>query len=687
MEDDGQTEKWGSRGPAFSLGALLLILAPCLAYLPLLKAGFIWDDDHYVTENQTLPSVEGLGRIWFEPLSIPQYYPLVHTTYWMEYRLWGLHPTGYHVVNVLLHGLSSVLLWRLLARLQVPGAWLASAVFAVHPVMVESVAWITERKNVLSLPLALASLHFLLRLEGLLLVPQASKRPYLLYWISLLLFVAALLSKTVVCTLPAVVMVIAWWKSGKIDRGLALRLVPFFLVGIGLGLVTVWLEKVHVGASGAEWSMSALERVLLAGRNLWFYFGKILWPQPLMFFYPRWNVDSSQAWQIIFPFGFGTVLAFLWWFRMRIGRGPLAAVLIFSGVLFPALGFFDVYPFRYSFVADHFQYHASIALIALMAATVYRLSERLGSGFQPIGRVVATLVLVVLSVLTFRQSRAYESFESIFVDNLAKNPAAWGASSNLVKLYLSTNRTDEALELARQSVEVTPRIADTHNALGGALVSAATRQELQPQQLEEAVACFLETIRIEPKYHEAYFNLASTLVILGRHEEAADYFQELLRLTPNDLEAVIGLGGALARSGKADEATACFLNALQIQPDNVIALHGLGFAKSQTGQWDEAIRLYTLALQQAPHLIDVRSDLASALMAKKEFSAARSQYDHIVNNQPWNARARNNLGVALMNLGEKHLAIQQFQQACQLAPEYSEARENLERAQQTSVSP
>ena len=277
------------------------------AYAPVAGDTFIWDDDAYVTHNPTLRSIDGLRMMWFEPRSLPQYYPLVHTTFWIEYHLWGLAPLGYHADNVLLHAASVILLWRLLVRLQVPGAWLAAAIFGVHPVMVESVCWITERKNVLSLVFALLSMHCYLRFSPAEdFVGEEGETPRTVgrwwwYAAALVLFVAALLSKTVVATMPAVLAVIYWWKRGRIPWREVMPLLPFFLIGIGLGLYTARLERIHVGAEGEEWSFTPLARVLIAGRAPWFYASKLLLPYPLIFFYPRWDINEHVWWQYLFP--------------------------------------------------------------------------------------------------------------------------------------------------------------------------------------------------------------------------------------------------------------------------------------------------------------------------------------------------------------------------------------------------
>ena len=351
------------------VAAALLILLVVLVYFPTLENGFISDDWYYVKGNTALISTSGLSDIWFKLGTIEQYYPLVHSSFWLEYRLWGHDPRAYHVVNFLLHAAAALLVWRLLVCLEVPGAWLAAAIFAVHPVEVESVAWASERKNVLSCLLAIASMLAYFRFSP----PHASPAAHAsardtssgcaYYVLAFVLYTAAVLSKSVVVSVPAVILVIYWWKRGRVTRRDAVRLAPFFSVGLALASLTIWMEKTYVGARGREWELPLLDRVLIAGRALWFYPSKLLWPHPLLFFYPRWAIDAGVWWQYLFPAAALAVVISLWLAQARIGRGPLAAVLVFAGVLTPALGFFNVYPFRYSFVADHYQYHASIATI------------------------------------------------------------------------------------------------------------------------------------------------------------------------------------------------------------------------------------------------------------------------------------------------------------------------------------
>ena len=342
-------------------GAGTLVVFVFIAYFPTLHNGFIWDDDRYLTDNPHLNNVEGLKQLLFAPRSRPQYYPLVFTSFWVEHKLWALDPFGYHVDNVLLQCVNSVLLWRVLALLSVPGSWLVAAIFAVHPVQVETVAWVTERKNLLSGFFYFLSLSFFLRFHDSRLRNDAhddphEKKSWSLYGISFVFFICALLSKTVTCTLPAVLLLICWWKQGRIGKESVLFTLPFLAAGLGFAYQTAWMEQFIAGARGPEWEFSFFDRFLVAGRALWLYIGKLAWPFPVIFTYPRWNIDDTLWWQYLYPFSFLLLILGLWCLKNKIGRGPLAGVLFFAGSLFPALGFFNVYPMRFSFVADLFQY-------------------------------------------------------------------------------------------------------------------------------------------------------------------------------------------------------------------------------------------------------------------------------------------------------------------------------------------
>jgi tetratricopeptide (TPR) repeat protein len=576
---------------------VVIVVATILAYLPAIQGGFIWDDNMYVTANELLWKPGGLGRIWFEPEATPQYYPLVHTTYWLEYRLWGLAPVGYHLVNVLLHAASALVLWRLLRTLAVPGAWLAAAVFALHPVQVESVAWVTERKNVLSCLLYLIAwrtyLPFALAADG-------EQRAWGRWSATLALYVAALLSKTVVMTFPFAVLVVVWWKRGRIAWRDVAPLVPLMVIGVSLGYLTAWLEAHHVGASGKEWSLTLLDRCVLAGRVVWFYAAKLVWPHPLVFVYPRWHVDATVWWQSVYTLALLAVVAALWLARDRLGRGPLAAVLVFAGTLAPALGFVDVFPFRYSFVADHFQYHASMALIVLACAVVA--SQRWPA---VAARVAAAGLLLVLGATTWVHAHVYADLETLYRDTLAKNTDAWLVHNNLGRILEHQGKIAEARDHFAETIRLFPEYPEGHNNLGAMLEKLG--------KPDEALAEYRESVRLLPDFADATMNLGRLLAQRGQHEEAIGYLEASVKARPF-APAMRNLARSLAAVGRTDDAIARFRDAIRLDPGNAQAHVELGGLLEQRGRNNEAIDEYATALRMSPGLAAAR-DRLNALRA------------------------------------------------------------------------
>ena len=549
---------------------LLLIAATFAAYWPALQADFIWDDDSYVTQNPTLQSFRGLEAIWFKPGASPQYYPLVFTSFWAEYHLWGLAPMGYHLVNILLQAANAILLWLVLRRLEVRGAWWAAAIFALHPVMVESVAWVTERKNVLSTWFYLLAVLAYLQFRPLTNSEAESSRKWRFYFWVLALFLCALLSKTVTCTLPVALLLVGWWKAGRVEKKDVLLLTPLFVLGAAMGLVTAWQEKVHVGANGAEWVLSLTQRCLLAGRALWFYAGKLFWPHPLSFVYPRWHIDASVGWSYLFVIAALSVVAALWLLRRRIGRGPLVAVLFFMVTLSPALGFVDVYPFRYSYVADHFQYLAAIGLVSLAVAG----AASVLNFFQPrrpfLGAGIGGILLLMLGILTWQQCGMYANLETLWRTTIARNPNTFLAYLNLGVLLSERGEDDAAMSCIKKSLEINPDNIDTHYSLGTVL--------LKEGRIDEAISQFQETIRLGPAYADAYYNLGTAFGRKGEIDKAISQFREAIRLKPGRADAHNNLGIALGREGRVDEAICQFQEAIRLNPDYVEAQNNLAQA-------------------------------------------------------------------------------------------------------------
>jgi hypothetical protein len=504
------------------IGCAVLLVIAFWAYAPALQNGYIWDDDDYVVDNVQLRTVDGLYRIWAEPRATPQYYPLVHTTFWIEYQLWGLAPLHFHVVNVLLHALGAILLWRCLRRLALAGSFVAACVFALHPVQVESVAWVTERKNVLCGVFYFAAALWLL---PVLLAPATEPLRARLrgYGGGLVLFMLAMLSKTVACVLGPVLLVIAWWKLGAVRRRELLLTSPLFAIGAALGLLTVWLERKHTGAEGPEWAFSLADRCIIAGRSLVFYMQSLVWPGERVFMPPRWQIDAADPAQYVYPASVLLVLIALFALRARIGRGPLAAALIFAGTLFPALGFFNIYPMRYAFAFDHFQYLAAAAPIALAAGWAASQLARFGRTVQGFGALACAALLAVYGALSWRQSHVYYDAEPLWRHTIEHNPQAWIAHRHLGGIVLARGDFDEAIELFSRAAELRPQDEAAHNNLAIAYSHRGA--------YERAIAALERSAQLRPNYPPTYHNLAVALSLAGREADARAMLARYQRMT------------------------------------------------------------------------------------------------------------------------------------------------------------
>jgi protein O-mannosyl-transferase len=611
---------------------LLLVVATFLVYLPALPGKFVWDDDAWTTGlGRVLRDFSGLGSMWCRPTTLQQYYPLTATTFWLDYHAWGFWTLPYHVENVLLHALAALLFWRLLWRFRVPGAWLAAAIFALHPVMVESVGWITERKNVLSFGLYLGALlaygrYALFWTES---NPSAadgiSARRRNAYALAFLLFLGALLAKATAVSFPAVILLAGWWQRGRIRwRADVLPVSPFLAAAIGISLLVAWLEKNHLGATGVEWNISFPERCLIAGRAFWFYIGKLLWPAHLCFVYPRWQPDVGRPGQWIYPAAALVILIWPVLAQKRIGRGPATAVWFYCGTLFPLLGFINAYGMRYSWVWDHWSYFSNPGLIALGAALLARAAERFRVPAMLYG--FAAVVLPVLGILTWRQAGMYADLNTLWRTTIARNPGAFLA----------------------------------YNNLGGSL--------LRDRQVDEAMAHFQRALEIQPNNVEAIVNLGLAYSQIGRLNEAMAEYRRALELEPNNAETHDKLGGILLRQGQLNEAIGCFQKALELQPDNVSTLVNLGCALVQQNQPDAAMVCYQKALAIDPENAPAHSNLGNILFRRGLVDEAVEHYRRALKSQPDYTDAHNNLGVALLTLGKADEALAHWREAVKIDP-------------------
>ena len=577
----GQSKQW--------LLAATILLVTLLAYQPVWHAGFIWDDDSWTTNiSSLLRDVSGLQTIWCKPTALQQYYPLTATSFWIDYHLWTFLPLPYHIENVLLHAFAAVLFWRLLLRLEVPGAWLAGAIFALHPVMVESAAWVTERKNVLSLVLYLGALLAYGRFTSFWKEDKDSPPRGRAYCWALLLALGALLAKTTAISVPAVILLIGWWKRGRIRwRADVLPTLPFFALAIALSLVTVWMEKNHVGAQGPEWAISFPQRCLIAGRALWFYTAKLLWPVNLCFIYPRWQLNARSISQWLYPTTAAATLCALWFARRNIGRGPAAAAFFFSGTLFPSLGFMNTFFMRYSFVCDHWTYLSSLGLIALCAALVTRAANRLRAPVALYG--FAAVILPLLMILTWRQARVYRNIEALWRDTLAKNPGCWMAHDNLSVILVRDGRLEEAMRHGEQALRLKPDDSEICVTLAGPLIQAG--------RFQEAIGYCQQAVRLAPTDSRAYNNLGATLDGLGKVEEAIQQFEQAVRLNPNDQKAHVNLGRAFEKTGRTREAIFHYEEVWRIEPNDSAIQNNLAWllATRPPAEGGDPVRAVALA--------------------------------------------------------------------------------------------
>ena len=576
---------------------MLLLCATLAAYWPSMQGSLLWDDNAHVTKP-ALQSLAGLWRIWFELGATQQYYPILHSAFWIEHRIWGDAPLGYHLTNVVLHAVSAGLVVLIVRRLALPGAWLAGFIFALHPVCVEGVAWISEQKSTLSGVFYLASALVYLRFD--------ESRRNTQYFLATGLFILALLCKTVTATLPAALLVVFWWLRGRLlVKQDVLPLLPWFAVGVPAGLFTAWVERTYIGAQGAEFALTLTQRLLLASRVIWFYAIKLVWPAGLLFSYPRWTIDARVWWQYLFVVGLLALVAILC-VTARHNRGPMAGFLFFAGTLFPVLGFLNVLPFRYSFVADHFQYLACLGLIVPVAVALSGVAERIRWRGGAAGAVV--LLLIVLGGLSWRHNRIFTDDETLYRATLAGNPSSWLAHMNLGSLLLQSERPQEAITELREALRLKPDLAEAHDDLASALAK-------MPGGLPEAIAEYETALRLKPDYDVAYSNLGNALLqVPGRVPEAIAAFHAALRIKPDSVEAHNNLGNALSQlPERLADAVNEYQIALRLEPGNLEARYNMATALLRIpGRLPEAVAEFQAVIQLKPDFAEAHLNLANA---------------------------------------------------------------------------
>ena len=585
-------DRFSRRDP---LAALALSLLAAICYLPaMLWGGFVWDD-YIWYQSQAVLEWSGLGAIWSWPSIIEEerhYWPLTYSTFWLEHKIWGLEPTGYHVVNVLLHLLNSLLLWRLLLRLAAPGAWVVAAVFVAHPLNVESVAWIIERKDVLSGLFYLTAMLVWLRF-------LQQPRPWR-YGLALLLFVAGLLSKSIVVTLPVALLIVQWWKTGRITGKVLQHLAPFFLVAL---LITV-ADLYSYDSGRHDFDYSWPERLLIASRALWFYVEKLVWPTDLSIIYPRWNISLGVPWAWLYLAAALVLAAVLWLARRRIGRGPLAGALFFAVTLSPALSFVNYGYMQYSLVGDRFQYLAGIGVMAVIVGAAVHGASRLPGRLKMGAMGLLMLLLALLGAATWRQAGFYRDNLSYFSHIVSLNPMARNAHLNLSKALMRTGRLEEALAAATIALEQRPDEARSYTWVGQVLANL--------NRLDEAEENFRRAQEIDPGRKKEIRGL----VFLGRMswqweqiEAAEKYLRRALELDPRNGEALEYLARSCLSRKRYQEALDLYRKLSEVDPDNATTHNNIAGLLHHLGQSEAAVRSFQRALSLDPTLEEARTGL------------------------------------------------------------------------------
>ena len=681
-----------SRQDVLALVALCLMVI--ISYLPaMLWGGFVWDDNIFI-KSDPVREVSGLWQIWFSPGDIEDedhYLPLTYTTFWLEHKLWGYAPAGYHIVNVLLHLANTLLVWHILRWLAVPGAWVVAAVFAVHPLHVESVAWVIERKDVLSglfyLAAALAWMRFVEK-------PRPGR-----YACSLTLYAAALLSKSIAITLPAALLIGHWWKQDRVTSMDVLRIVPFFMIGLAYAVGDLSLSR-SINPVSLDYSL--IERTLLAAYVLWFYAGKLLWPMGLAVIYPHWDIRVGD------PLAWGYLIAAialavaLWRFRQQLGRGPLAGALFFAVTLSPVLGFVDHGYMTYAFVADRFQYLAGIGVMAVVISAVAYSVRRLSGIWQKGALGVAAVALVVLGMLTWRQASIYRDEETFNRHIIALNPQAENAHFHLGNALYEQGRYEEALDEYRVAIAQRPNYAKVHVAFGAVLNKLERYEEakthlrraiaLNPQakdahlnlgdalykqgRYEEALEVARVAVEQDPDSFKAHVNLGVILNSLGRFEEAETHLRRAIELNPQARDAHLNLGDALYKQGRHEEALEVARVVVDQDSDSFEAHVNLGITFVALERFEEAETHLSRAIELNPSHIEALYALAKIRFKQQRYDEMLKLYQRLIDIDPTDAVAYGDMGVALFLLGRNDEAMRSFDQALSLDPAMKGVRAN-----------
>ncbi len=674
------TDKSRPRTAYVAVLAAAIVVLTVAVYWPATRAGFIWDDQWLVTENSNLHDLSGLGQLWRLDWSgerqIPDYYPVTWTSFWLEWQFWGDKPAGYHVTNIALHAVSAVLVWWVLAELGLPWAWAwaAAAIFAVHPINVDSVAWIAERKNTLSMPFYLASILLFARFER--------RGNWLLYGLSLGAFVLALLSKTSVVMLPVVLIGLIWWRRGKVGWRDWLIVAPFVVLAAGASVVSILYQANAVirGSPIRGAGENFFFRLAVAGIAPWFYLLKLIVPYPMAAVYPRWVVDPKNILHFLPGAALIGLLVLFWRFRRGWGRGPFAALAYFIAAMFPVLGFFDMYYQVYSFVANHWVYISMISIVALAMGGAALLCRHV---HWIVPASVTAAVVCALGAGTRYRCETYRSSETLWRYNIAKYPDHFLPHYNLGKAMDDEGLTGDAIAEYRESIRLNPRFDRPFVNIGrllakrGEAALAAGKGDDAERYFTEALIHFQQAVMLYPGSVTARMNLGAMLHLLGRSHEAVVQLRLALEIQEDSPGVHANLATILTKMGDIRGAIRHTRRVVELQPDDMSQRLNLIRLLAKAGRVDECIHECLRLFEIDPNNSEVHYVLAMQLRLKNAKAAAIHHFRLALAADPANVDARNNLAVTLVEAGDIQGAMEQFQLALRYKPDNPEVLSNI----------
>jgi tetratricopeptide (TPR) repeat protein len=603
-------------------------------YAPAFHGDFIWDDQWYVTINPLTSDPHGLWKFWFSPGTWVEYYPIQETVLWLQYHFWGENTLGYHLTNVFLHIINALLVWWLFAKMRLRFAWVGGLIFAVHPVQVESVAYISELKNVLSLPCGLLAMGAWIDYEE-----SQSRHDYNK---ALGLYIVAMLCKISLAPFAAIILLYAWWKRGRITWGDVKACLPFLLIAMVLGYLTIWSgivynESMHAQIGGTPLT-GLMSRIDAAGLNAAVYFSRCFAPVEIMMVYPQWPLHPGRLMDYAPWFGLLIVIAVSWARRRTWGKHVALGFGFFIVFLLPFLGLKSVSYMNFIWVLDHFLYLPIIGIIGLFIAGMEGLSAQIPPRIRPLAAGLVAVAVALMVVGAHQFAGLFVNEETLWAYILARNPTVWLAHDDLACKYLEEERYPEAIEQARESLKIRP---DSWNG---------------------------------------YFTIGFAMEKLGRKDEAAAEYRTAIHYNPDAVKAYLFLGEIRRKEGKIAEAESIFRAGLKVAPEDESLNTNLAGILFETGRIPEAIEVYQRISQLNPDMAQLHYDLGNALLKAGRVPEAAGELKAAVDLNPKVAAAHGNLGATLAQLGQLPAAMEQFEAALLIDSSLNQVRDNMARA-------